>query len=113
MQENMVNKILLQYASELQKIYDTHLKSIILYGSYARGDFTPNSDIDIMVLVDLPDIEIKDYSEELSQLTYDINLDNDLLLMPIVKNIDHFQYWVEAYPFYNIIKNEGIPLYVI
>jgi len=71
----------------------------------------PDSDIDIMILVDLSDIEIKKYSEELSRLTFDISLDNDLLLMPIVKNIDHFQYWVETYPFYSNVKKEGVSLY--
>jgi len=109
--QNAIENVLSQYTKELQKIYDIHLKSIILYGSYARGDFMPDSDIDIMILVDLSDIEIKKYSEKLSRLTFDINLDNDLLLMPIVKNIDHFQYWVKTYPFYSNVKKEGVPLY--
>lgn len=108
---NTIEKILSQYIEELQKIYDTHLKSIILYGSYARGDFMPDSDIDIMILVDLSDTGIKEYSERLSRLTFNINLDNDLLIMPIVKNIEHFQYWVETYPFYSNVKKEGVPLY--
>ena len=30
-----------QYISELEKIYSLHLKTVILYGSYARGDFRP------------------------------------------------------------------------
>lgn len=51
--------LLMQYLTELQKIYGSHLKSVILYGSYARGDYTPDSDIDIMLLVDLPTEEIE------------------------------------------------------
>lgn len=109
--QNIIRNILSQYTNELRKIYGTHLKSIILYGSYARGDFTPDSDIDIMILVDLSDFEIKEYSEKLSRVTFDINLDNELLLMPIVKNVDHFQYWVENYPFYSNVRNEGVSLY--
>ena len=31
--------------------------------------------------------------------------------MPIVKNINHFQYWVETYPFYSNVKKEGVSLY--
>lgn len=58
--------LLMQYLTELQKIYGSHLKSVILYGSYARGDYTPDSDIDIMLLVDLPTEEIEKYSDELS-----------------------------------------------
>lgn len=48
----------------------------------------------------------------LSDITFDFNLDHDLLIMPIVKNITHFQYWLQADPFYQNIKNEGVGLYV-
>ena len=48
-----IHTLLTQYLLELKKIYGTYLKSVILYGSYARGDYTSDSDIDIMLLVDL------------------------------------------------------------
>lgn len=38
-----------QYVELLSKIYGDHLKTVILYGSYARGDYTEDSDIDIML----------------------------------------------------------------
>ena len=47
-----IQTLLTQYLSEVQKIYGAHLKSVILYGSYARGDYTSDSDVDIMLLVD-------------------------------------------------------------
>lgn len=53
-----IQTLLTDYLAEIQKIYGLHLKSVILYGSYARGDYTPESDVDIMILVDLPDDEI-------------------------------------------------------
>ena len=56
-----VQSLLLQYLTEVRKIYGSHLKSVILYGSYARGDYTKDSDIDIMILVDLPDANSKEY----------------------------------------------------
>ena len=34
-----IQTLLTQYLSEVQKIYGAHLKSVILYGSYARGDY--------------------------------------------------------------------------
>ena len=65
-----------QYVSEIKKIYGTHLRQIILYGSYARGEYGPDSDIDIMILLDISDLELKTYGQTLSYMTYDFNLEN-------------------------------------
>ena len=81
-----IQSLLNQYIEALTKIYGTHLKSVILYGSYARGDYTRDSDIDIMILLDLTDIEIKRFRHELSELTYDFNMDNDIDIKPIAKS---------------------------
>ena len=55
-----------QYVEEIKRIYGSHVKQIILYGSYARGDFRPDSDVDIMILVDMSDLELKAYGQQLS-----------------------------------------------
>ena len=103
--------LLREYADSLRSLYGRHLKAVILYGSYARGDFTEESDVDIMVLVDLDNEDIKQKSRILSDLTYDYNFDHGLMIMPQVVNFSHFNTWVRAYPFYNNIQNEGRMLY--
>ena len=57
-----IQTLLNQYLSEVKKIYGAHLKRVILYGSYARGDYTADSDIDIMLLVDLLPEDMDAYS---------------------------------------------------
>ena len=37
---NTMMLLLQQYTEQLERIYGTHLKNVILYGSYARGDFS-------------------------------------------------------------------------
>lgn len=54
-------KLIDEYIKELVAIYGNHLKKIILYGSYARGDYRDDSDIDIMILLNISDIEDKSY----------------------------------------------------
>ncbi len=103
--------LLKKYVEDVHRIYGDRLRTVILYGSYARGDFNVASDIDIMILVDLSDEEIKIKGRSLSDVTFDYNFDNDLEIMPIVKNQEHFNKWLRAYPFYNNIKREGIELY--
>ena len=106
-----VQSLLLQYLKEVRRIYGSHLKSVILYGSYARGDYTKDSDIDIMILVDLPDEKLDSYLDSLSELGFQYNVEHDIWIMPIVKNIEQFQYWVSAYPFYRNVHKEGVTLY--
>lgn len=106
-----IQDLLQQYISEVIKIYGPHLKSIILYGSYARGDFTKDSDVDIMILVDLPDAGLDSYSDSLSELGFEYNVEYDIWMMPVVKNINHFKYWSQAYPFYHNVQQEGVTLY--
>ena len=74
----VLNEILKKYVEDVHEIYGEKLKTIILYGSYARGDFRPDSDIDIMILVDLSDDEIRHKGHMLSALTFDYNFDHDL-----------------------------------
>ncbi|MCM1057781.1 MAG: nucleotidyltransferase domain-containing protein [Firmicutes bacterium] len=100
-----------QYIVEIKKIYGDHLRQIILYGSYARGDYRADSDVDIMILLDISDLELKKYSQQVSYMTYDFNLDNDIDIKPIVKSEAFFKKWVVNYPFYANIQKEGIVLY--
>lgn len=100
-----------QYILEVRKIYGSHLCKVILYGSYARGDYKTDSDIDIMILLDISDIELKKYSQQLSYMTYDFNMNHNLDIKPIAKSEQHFRKWVTNYPFYANINKEGVILY--
>ncbi len=106
-----IQKALERYVEDICRIYGDRLKTVLLYGSYARGDFRQDSDIDIMILVDLPEEEIRRKGQSLSDITFEYNFDNSLQIMPVVKNQRHFQKWLRAYPFYNYVNNEGVELY--
>ena len=89
--------ILLNFSKQVKDILGDKLTKIILYGSYARGDYKENSDIDIMILTTLTDEEIRR-----------IKTDTDINV--IVKNEEHFNYWLGALPFYDNVQREGIVL---
>lgn len=46
-----MKELLDKYIAEIKKIYGTHLQEVILYGSYARGDFKEDSDIDMVQIL--------------------------------------------------------------
>ena len=109
---NKIDKVLKQFISQVSNLIGDRLKKVILYGSYARGDYGKNSDIDIMILTDLNDDEILEYRDKIWDYAYDIEWDNnfDFTLSPLIKNIDKFNYWLEALPFYINVNKEGVVL---
>lgn len=86
-----------EYIDQIKNIYGSHLKQIILFGSYARGDFNEDSDIDLMILLDITDLEIKNYRHLLSYATFDFNMEYDLDVKPIAKSEEHFNKWVNIW----------------
>ena len=109
---NEINYILEEFIEGVKNILGNRMKKIILYGSYARGDFKKDSDIDLMILTDLKDDEISEYRDKIWELAYNIEFDNnfDIALSPLIKNVDKFNYWLEALPFYINVQNEGVVL---
>ena len=106
-----VNDLLLNYVEEIKNIYGCKLQMVILYGSYARGDYNAESDIDIMILASETDLELKKYQSKLAAVTFDYNLDNNIEINPVVVSIDTFKKWINVYPFYQNVDKEGVRLY--
>ena len=85
------------YREAISGIFGKHEVRIILYGSYARGDFHVESDIDIMVLADINPDEVSLFADK-----YDIEIN------PIVQSKRTFEQWKHVYPFFMNIEKEGI-----
>ena len=82
----------------------------ILYGSYARGDYKKNSDIDIMILVDAETTEIKKNFNTVCDLAFDFEMNYGVVISPLVKNEKQFLRWSETLPFYKNVKKEGVDI---
>lgn len=109
MPEN-IKRSVKEFIIGVNELFGDRVKKIILYGSYARGDFNKSSDIDIMILTDLSDKEITEYGEKIWDFAYDIQLENNVIISPLIKNINKFNYWLEFLPFYMNIEKEGVVL---
>ena len=107
-----IKDIIDEFIENVNKILENRVKKIILYGSYARGDYNNSSDIDIMILTDLQDEELIQYRDKVWDFAYDVEWENnfDITLSPLVKNIDRFNYWLNAMPFYMNVQKEGVIL---
>ena len=83
--------------------------TVILYGSYARGEERPDSDIDILVLVDKEGKLSFEEETKIAYPVYDVSFDVDKL---ISVNIYTKTGWANhrVTPYYENVNREGIML---
>lgn len=106
-----MRRILSDLSELLQKAYGKKLKSVILYGSVARGTQMKDSDIDIMVLVDGDDSELRKYGGKLSDVSVEVSLKYLKVFSIIDISYQEYEKWRKISPFYKTVSEEGVVLY--
>ena len=81
----------------------------ILYGSEARGDASPESDIDVLILLDGDKRDIK-REDEISGALYEIELNYGVIISPMIMLKKQWENRPFKTPFYINVINEGIRL---
>ena len=107
---NTTHDIILDFSRQVKRILGDKLSKVILYGSYARGDYRENSDVDIMILTTLTDEEIETIETSIFDLAFDFQMEYGIDISVIIKNEEHFVHWLGALPFYDNVEKEGIVL---
>ena len=104
----VIKEIVYEYAKDIQQLLGKDLSKIVMYGSYVRSDFTDNSDIDLMILVDVPEEGNRILAEKVSDRAFDYLIKYGIYISPVVKNEGHFNYWVDNLPYYRNVRDEAV-----
>jgi len=91
----------------LAKIYGRRLRGIYLYGSYARGDFRQDSDVDVLIALEglvSPGQEI----DRISDGVADICLEHNVLIATFPVSEEWLK--VRKSPLFENVRREGIRL---
>ena len=110
MSENALHELSKKIYAGTTNIVGPSLRDVILFGSYARGDYDAESDIDIALIVSEGRDEIKRYNRDLVHLVSDISLNDDILVSICCIPESEFETYKEAMPFYRNINIEGVRL---
>lgn len=111
--EAALNNITNSIKDTALSLFDNRLNSVILYGSYARGTNDSESDIDIMLLIDMPAESINKYRSEISRAASRLSLDSaDCVTVSVVlQDTETFEKFKSALPFYRNVAEEGVVVY--
>lgn len=105
-----LNKILKEVRRAYENVYGDKLVKVMLYGSYARGDYDNESDIDIVGIVDGEKYDInKDFDSIISRLS-DIDLEYNIIVSPDVVSYNDFSKYKDVSGYYRNIEKQGIEI---
>jgi predicted nucleotidyltransferase len=97
-----------EFVAAVRDALGPNLVELRLFGSKARGDDAPDSDIDVMVVVetDTPDIKNQVY-----EIAFQIGLTNDVYISPrvVAQAVLQHPVW-RITPFLKAVAREGIVL---
>ena len=97
-----------EFIHQLHMRYPDELIQITLFGSKARGDSRPWSDIDVLILVTQESWSLRG---GISNLAADVSLEYDVILGPRVIGQERWEHMKERrFGLYENIIAEGIPL---
>ena len=108
MTEEKIKKVMGRFSAEAKRIYGTSLRSVILYGSCARGNFEADSDIDILILLDMPRENISEARKKMLSVSDRLDWDYDVVLALVFQNYQVYQNYMAVSKFYQNVQKEGI-----
>ncbi len=83
--------------------------TIILYGSYARGDHRKSSDVDLLILLDKERVTRED-EKKIKYPLYDIEFDTGRIISPFILTKSDWESKHKMTPFYKNVHKEGVVL---
>jgi predicted nucleotidyltransferase len=91
----------------LEELYGEQLVQIVLFGSQARGDARPDSDIDVLIVLKQPVNPVVEI-ERTGEFTSNLCLEHNVVISRIFVSAEQFQH--EDGGFFRNVRREGIAI---
>jgi predicted nucleotidyltransferase len=97
------------FANAVREHFGERADNVYLYGSAARGDWTPESDVDLLVLLD--QVSPADV-DAIARLAMEFGLrDHEVLLQPVAMSVERFHHLRERERIYALdVLRDGLQL---
>lgn len=105
---DILRDILCSIKQGYKQVYGDDIMDIYLYGSYARGDYEQDSDIDFVAIVKGNRLDLQKKLKVMWDIAADLGLENDIVISPTVIPYNEFLQYQEKLPYYRNIIKEGV-----
>ena len=106
--KNELNSILQKLTQIYRSVYGENLVQVILYGSYARGDYHTDSDVDVVAIVHGDRKTLQQQLKKVWDFSCELELEYDTILSPTVIPYEEFEKYKNDLPYYRNIQKEGV-----
>lgn len=106
---SVIFKKLREMCDAFADIYGEAIAEVVLYGSYARGQESEESDIDILLILKAEQTE--EQYDRMTDVIVDYQMDLGITLSVISIEQREFMEWRTVLPFYKNVEKEGIVLW--
>jgi predicted nucleotidyltransferase len=109
--KTVLNIITTKVCASAKEVLGDKLEKVVLFGSYARGDYHEWSDIDFMILADILPEEADEIRSKIHDLMDYIDLEYNIIISLHVVCSINFHEYIDILPFYKNVQKEGVVLY--
>ena len=108
MTDPRINEIIQKVFNAAKNTLENKLDKVILFGSYVRGDYDSESDIDFCILANVPREETTKWRRDINKQILGIDLEYNILVSLHVINSNMFYNNIDILPFYKNVLREGV-----
>ena len=106
-----IAEVLGLYVDCIKNCLQDKLSAVYLFGSVARGDYTSDSDIDILLVLNMDEEQMKATRSLLTDIGSELSLEYNVRINKFSVSRDDFEIMKNTRLLFNNIKKEGVLLY--
>ena len=110
LEQQKLNTVLSDFVAECTTVFNEKLFDVRLFGSFARGDHNEESDIDVMVILDMSVAEVRKNRHDICRIAATLELKYNVTISPVLYSKEEYDSR-KTFGFCKNVETEGVSQY--